>query len=112
VKEALFHPKALQSIREFPKPARKALGKAIWELQLGTRLLLPLSKPMPEVSSGVSEIRVRDTSGAYRAFYYTKLRQGILIFHAFEKKSQKTPQQELTAGRRRLKEMLYGFEGR
>jgi phage-related protein len=32
--------------------------------------------------------------------------RGILIFHAFRKKSHKTPQAEIILGRRRLEELL------
>jgi phage-related protein len=58
------------------------------------------------VASGVDELRVRDRSGVYRVFYYTKLSDSVLIFHAFAKKTQKTPPHEITLAQKRLKEML------
>jgi len=61
---------------------------------------------MASVGSGVEELRLRDRSGAYRVFYYTKLADSILIFHAFAKKTQKTPQREIALAQKRLKEML------
>jgi len=67
---------------------------------------MPLSRPMSSVAAGVEELRVRDRSGAYRVFYYTKLADAVLIFHAFTKKSQKTPLDEIAIGQKRLKEML------
>jgi phage-related protein len=86
---------------------RKSLGKAIWELQNGERLGMPLSKPMPSVGQGgVEELRVKDKSGAFRAFYYARSTRGILIFHAFGKKSRATPISEIRLGRKRLKELL------
>jgi phage-related protein len=33
---------------------------------------MPPSRPMPSVGPGVEELRIRDRSGIYRAFYYTK----------------------------------------
>jgi phage-related protein len=65
-----------------------------------------LSRPITSVASGVEELLVRDRSGAYRVFYYTKLADSVLIFHAFVKKTQKTPPQEIALGQKRLKEML------
>jgi len=61
---------------------------------------------MPSVGIGVAEIRVKDRDGIYRTFYYVKSRKGILVFHAFVKKTQKTPKQEIELARKRLSEML------
>jgi phage-related protein len=44
---------------------------------------------MSSVAAGVNELRIRDRSGIYRAFYYTKLEDSVLIFHAFVKKLRK-----------------------
>jgi Phage-related protein len=106
VKSAVFHPKARDSIREFPEDVRREFGKVIFDLQKGEKLSMPLSRPMSSVAAGVEELRVRDRSGAYRVFYYTKLADAVLIFHAFTKKSQKTPLDEIAIGQKRLKEML------
>jgi phage-related protein len=61
---------------------------------------------MTSVASGVEELRVRDRYGVFRVFYYTRLADSILIFHAFAKKTQKTPTQEIALAQKRLKEML------
>jgi phage-related protein len=62
---------------------------------------------MPAVAPGVSELRIRDTSGIYRTFYLLKSERGVFVFHAFVKKTQKTPDQEIRLAQRRLREMLY-----
>ena len=72
MKAAIFHPAAIAAIRSFPEGVRKELGKAIFDLQRGEVLPMPLSRPMPSVGPGVEELRIRDRSGIYRAFYYTK----------------------------------------
>jgi phage-related protein len=106
VKPALFHPKARAVIKSFPEKVRKEFGKAILDLQKGHTLGMPLSRPMPAVAFGVEELRMRDRTGSYRIFYFQKSPRGILIFHAFVKKTQKTSAQEINLGRRRLKELL------
>jgi phage-related protein len=58
------------------------------------------------VAAGAEELRVKDRSGAYRVFYYTRLADSVFIFHAFAKKTQKTPLQEIALAQKRLKEML------
>jgi|SRR5271156_27233 len=105
-KMAVFHPAALEAIRAFPGEVRQKLGKAIFDLQQGEMLSMPLSRPMPAIAAGVSELRIRDRDGIYRVFYFTKSSQGILVLHAFAKKSQATLKQDLELGRNRLREML------
>lgn len=107
MKPALFHPKARDTIRIFPEDVRREFGKVIFDLQNGHKLSMPLSRPMPSIAVGVEELGVRDRSGAYRIFYYTKLADSLLIFHAFAKKTQKTPSHEIALAQKRLREMLH-----
>ena len=73
---------------------------------MGEPLGMPHSRPMSSVAAGVSEVRVRGEDGTYRAFYYTAHAGGIIVFHAFVKKTQQTPESEIEIGRKRLKEIL------
>jgi phage-related protein len=93
-------------IRKFPEDVRREFGKIIFDLQKGEKLTMPLSRPMASVAFGVEELRIKDRSGAYRVFYYTKVADSVLIFHAFSKKTQKTPPHEIALAQKRLKEML------
>jgi phage-related protein len=93
-------------MRAFPESAKRALGEAILDLQHGANLGMPLSRPMPVVAPGVRELRVKDSAGIYRAFYLVQSAQGVIVFHAFEKKTQKTPVHEIELGKKRLKEMM------
>lgn len=107
MKEIIFHYKAREVVQSFPREIRRSLGKALRELQTGEKLGMPLSRPMSAVGIGVSELRIKDSSGAFRVFYLTKSIRGILVFHAFRKKSQKTPLREIELGRKHLREMLH-----
>lgn len=102
----MFHLKARVAIRGFPEDVRRELGKAIFDLQKGEKISMPLSRPMPSVAAGVEELRVKDRSCAYRVFYYLRLADSVLIFHSFAKKTPKTPTREIALARKRLKEML------
>jgi len=106
VRPAFFHPKARQTIQAFPKPVRLAIGGSIFDLQRGAQLSMPMSRPMPDVAPGVHELRLRGADGAYRVFYYVKSIRGVVILHAFEKKTQKTPPREMEVCRKRLREFL------
>ena len=61
---------------------------------------------MPIVGRGVQELRVKDSAGIYRVFYLLQSSRGVIVFHAFGKKSQKTPVAEIELGRVRLREMI------
>ena len=106
MKPAVFHPNARATIQDFPAEVRRELGKAIYDLQKGHRLSMPLSKPIVSVGKGVEELRIKDSSGTYRVFYFARLASSILVFHAFQKKTQKTPKNEIELGRKRLKELI------
>jgi len=81
-------PLQLPPFVSFRTAIEKCLAKAIFDLQRGNMLGMPLSRPMPSVARGVSELRIRDRSGIYRAFYYTQSPRGILVFHAFANEFQ------------------------
>lgn len=102
-----FPSQARDAIRRFPKDVRNRLGRGLFQLQMGQRLGMSHSRPMPSVAAGVSELRVQGEDGAYRAFYFTLSPLGILVFHAFVKKAQRTPAPEMELARKRLKELLH-----
>ena len=102
----IFHPKARDEIRGFPKESRARLGRGPFRLQLGETLGMPISRPMPTVAPGVSELRAKGGDGIFRVFYFTATAKGILVFHAFTKKTQRTPPLEIELAKKRLKELL------
>jgi phage-related protein len=106
VRAIIFHPKAADEIRRFPKEARARLGRGLFRLQLGETLGMPVARPMPTVAPGVSELRVKGEDGIFRVFYFTATTRGILVFHAFVKKTQRTPPLEVELAKKRLKELL------
>jgi phage-related protein len=105
VRPVLFHPKARDAIRAFPREIRDRLAKTLFLLQMGERPGMPLSRPMPSVAPGVSEMRLRSEDGQFRVFYFTASAEGILVLHAFVKKTQQTPPSEIQLARKQLKEM-------
>jgi len=50
----------------------------------------------------VEEIRIRDDSEAYRVLYTARLTEAIYVLHAFQKKTQTTPQRDLNLARARF----------
>lgn len=61
-------------------------------------------KPMATVGPGVREIRVRDTSGAFRIVYVATFADAVHVLHAFQKKTQRTSPRDLELAKSRFKE--------
>jgi phage-related protein len=59
---------------------------AIAFLEAGKTLEMPLSRNLFSIYIGLHELRLRDSSGQVRFFYYIKKKTGIFVLHAFKKK--------------------------
>jgi phage-related protein len=61
---------------------------------------------MSDIHPHASEIRINDRSGSYRTLYMIQEESGISLFHAFRKKSAKTPDRQKRTAQIRLKAFL------
>jgi phage-related protein len=94
---------SLDRLREFEPEAMHLAGYQLERVQAGME---PSDfKPMPSVGLGVNEIRIR-TTGAYRVFYVAKFAEAVYVLHAFQKKGNKTPKEDLELGRRRFRALV------
>ena len=93
----------LKDMRELPDEPRQDLGYSLDRLQRGLDALD--AKPMKTVGEGVFELRARDQNGQYRLFYVSVTHDGIYVLNVFTKKTQQTPQKEITLAKRRLAEV-------
>ncbi|MGH9324881.1 MAG: type II toxin-antitoxin system RelE/ParE family toxin [Vicinamibacteria bacterium] len=87
----------------FTRAARIEAGYLLREVQRGTVLSLPHSRPMPRVGPRCHELRVVDEGVTWRIVYRTD-RDAIVIADVFAKKTTKTPKAVLDSCRRRLRE--------
>jgi phage-related protein len=60
------------------------------------------------MGNGLFELRPRGKEGVGRVFYCFVVKKRIVILHAFVKKTQRTPKQELNIARKRMKEVQNG----
>ena len=104
----LIYDPARTEILRWPLEAEKDLGSILTKLQMLAEVGYPDTEPIISVARGVFEIRVKESSGTFRAFYIMRVEHGILVFHAFKKKSQKTPNREIATARKRLNLFLEG----
>ncbi|MGH8308092.1 MAG: type II toxin-antitoxin system RelE/ParE family toxin [Gammaproteobacteria bacterium] len=104
MKPITFLGNTLRNLREFPESARREAGFQLDKVQRG---LTPDDfKPMPIIGSGVYEIRVRDSTAAYRVIYIAKLETAVFVLHAFKKKAQRTAKSDIELAQQRLDELL------
>lgn len=101
MKDLEFLGSSLDDLRAMPASVRHAMGVELMRVQFGAE---PSDfKPMQTVGSGAYEIRVRDSSGAFRAVYVAKFANSVYVLHAFQKKMRATSKTDLELARQRYK---------
>ena len=105
MKAVRFHKLVTKELEYLDLKTKQQLLDLISLLSAGESLGMPVSRPMPSVENGVHELRIKDRSGQYRIFYFTKHVEALLFFHMFKKKTQSRPKLEIETGLKRLKEM-------
>ncbi|AWK15730.1 type II toxin-antitoxin system RelE/ParE family toxin [Candidatus Fukatsuia symbiotica] len=104
IKPIKFRGNSLDELRTFPDAARREAGYQLDQVQHGRN---PDDwKPIKSIGTGVCEIRVRDTAGAFRIIYIAKLKNTVYVLHCFQKKTQKTSPQAISLATQRLKDLL------
>ena len=99
---------SLETVRSFSDAVRQAVGLALYAAQHGGKAAN--AKPFAELGepgAGVMKIVADDEAGTYRVAYAVKLKKGLYVLHAFQKKSKQgiaTPKTEIEMVRRRLRE--------
>ena len=58
------------------------------------------------VGRGVREIRLHDSSGAYRVVYLARFEDAVYVLHCFQKKTQKTPVGDIGLAGLRYKDLM------
>ena len=101
-----FHARVQAEIESWPDGILADYARILELLmEFGPNLRMPHSRAM---GGGVFEVRPRGREGIGRAFYCYVVGQRIVILHAFIKKTQTTPEQDLKIARKRLKGVQNG----
>jgi phage-related protein len=95
-----------KEIENFPEDIRGDLADLVAQLDIGLMLSMPISRPMPSIGKGVHELRLKDRNGIYRVIYVLLGQGEVCLLHAFKKKTQATPQQNIELAQKRLREVL------
>ncbi len=101
-KDLLWRGSSYKDLLSFPDEARREAGYQLGFIQLGFE---PSDwKPMSSIGLGVKEIRIH-VKGEFRVLYIAKYKETIYVLHAFQKKSQKTPNRDMDIAKTRLREL-------
>jgi phage-related protein len=99
---------SLEDVRSFPDDVQDGIGYALYLAQIGQKS--PSAKPLKGFAgASVLEIVEDFDSDTYRAVYTVRLKTGIYVLHAFQKKSTrgiKTSRRDLNLIESRLKEAI------
>ncbi|MFP5458917.1 MAG: type II toxin-antitoxin system RelE/ParE family toxin, partial [Bacteriovoracia bacterium] len=74
-------------IKSWPESVQLKLTSLVLKLSFGEVLSASDAKAMTVIATSCRELRVKDPAGQYRAFYLLKQPHGVIIFHAFQKKT-------------------------
>ena len=85
----------------FSKTARIEAGFLLRRLQIGEKLGLPWSRPMPSIGNRCHELRINDENLNWRIIYRIDT-DAIVIFDVFQKQTQRTPQNVIERCKKRI----------
>lgn len=86
----------------FSSQARIETGYLLRLLQMGEKLSLPHSRPMPTIGARCHELRIDDASRTWRIVYRIDA-DAIVILDVFEKKTRRTPDAVIGKCKRRIR---------
>lgn len=99
MKPVVFRGNSRKVLRSFPKTVRADIGIALRNLQRSKAALDV--KPVKEVGTGVFELRTEDSRTWYRVLYLVTSGR-VFVLHAFEKRSNRIPKNEIGVASERL----------
>ena len=98
-----FHERVLSDVESWPVDVLADYARLVELLiEYGPNLRLPHSRAF---GGGLFELRPRGRSGIGRAFYCFLVGKRVVVLHAFIKKAQKTPPEELRMALERMKDL-------
>ena len=106
MKTIRLHKDVAKQIEKLNLKLKTQIAETLDLLAAGVSIGMPLSRPIPDIAHGVHELRVKDHTGQYRIFYYTKSYDVVIVFHFFKKKTQKLPIKEVKLAKNRLRSIL------
>lgn len=97
-------------LNDLPIGTRAKVVKLIGLLsEQGVLLKEPYTR---QIRGKLRELRVKDQLGHVRIFYFTFTGRRIVLLHGFLKKTVKTPEREIEAAEKRMKDFIERYGGK
>jgi phage-related protein len=90
-------------LNELSRDDQRVIGRDLAKVQLGWPIGLPLCRPLGD---GLWEVRSSLASRREARVLFSFCEGTLVAVHAFFKKTQKTPSEELSIARKRMRELL------
>jgi len=84
-----------------PPGARQEAGWLLRQVQMGQKLSLPESRPMPSIGVRVHELRIDVDKSQWRVIYRID-EDAIVVAHVFQKKTQATTKKDIETAKKRF----------
>jgi phage-related protein len=94
---------SLEIVRSYRVAIRRVIGSELRLLQTGDKPVH--ARPLKTVGRGVWELKISEQTGQFRVIYVIQRRDRIFVLHAFQKKTQRTPQKDIDLARARFREI-------
>jgi len=88
-------------LKKLPLSDRQMVGRDLRLVELGWPVGMPLCRP---IGAGLWEVRSNLSSNRISRILFCATKGRMILLHAFIKKTQKTPEQDLELARRRQQE--------
>jgi phage-related protein len=98
-------------VDELPLESRYEVLTLLRRIENGELLTMPHSRSMSSIENGLHELRVRDSQGIFRVFYYKKIKNLVFLVHALRKKSQTIPDKDRLLILKRIREIKNVYKG-
>ena len=90
----------------YNKQTIKIQERLLWTIRIVRDIQLVPEKYLKHIDNGIYEIRISSGKNIYRIFCFFDEGQLVVLLNVFQKKTQKTPQQEIEKAKK-LKKQYY-----
>jgi len=94
---------SLKDVKKFPQKAKAEVGYQLHQIQCGFEA--DDWKPMKTIGQSVKEVRIH-TDSEFRVIYTAKFEENIYVIHAFNKKTQKTNDLDISVAKKRFNNLV------
>jgi phage-related protein len=91
---------------------QKTTARFIWSLDQLEKRNVKAREPLArQIEGKIWELREESSTNIYRIMYFFYTGKKIVLLHGFQKKTQKTPRNEIEIARKRMEHFIKDYKG-